>query len=341
MKEPLTVDLKYLIEDYNKYFENSDLPDLSTSKGRKQAQRAFDDIISRRRGNNYASSKSYVNQLKNDNYIDKAIRLYGKLITTNDLDETERKFLSGALQVKEVRNHITNVFSKPSEPPFDSIFTNVRRDLDSKNIQDPQTLNHPKLIIKDLNLSSKIDSSKQDYISQLNNKKNKTSRKKSSSLDTKEYFPEKAMEYDASWMEVPNMQANSTRTTMGVYINQKQQDIRNERSRRMNSYLPTDDLDQEEKRLNAIANKYYQGHNENDWTSLTKDDYRFIALNSKNKGTLGVEYRKKALKDMQKRVKEGKMSEQEYLQILNYWKQHNLTLGTDTYTKDEYKNLFN
>jgi len=35
MKEPLTVDLKYLIEDYNKYFENSDLPDLSTSKGRK------------------------------------------------------------------------------------------------------------------------------------------------------------------------------------------------------------------------------------------------------------------------------------------------------------------
>lgn len=324
------VQLKRLIDDYTKYFEYSDLPDLSTAKGRKRAQDAFDEIIKRRAGNNFASSKEYVRELKEHNYIEQVKQLYSRLLSTNDLNEDERTFLSDALRMKRVREELINIHAnKPG------MFDNIESPITSRNTPDPQSLSHSNLTIRDLDLSPKVNTSKQAYIKRLNTST------QANPTESQEYPISIADTYDTDWMQVPDLNSKEARVYMGNYIDQKRRELNNRRAQRIQSYLPTDDIDQEEARLNTISNKYYQARDNNDWSPITEDDYKFLALNNQHKSMVDVEYRKKAVKDMRERVNDGRMTQQEFQDIINYWKKHNLTLGRDTYTKDEYKNLFN
>lgn len=334
--------LKRLIDDYNKEFEYSELPDLNTAQGRKRARQAFEDIMRRKEGANYASSKEYVKELREHNYLQKARELYSRLVTSNDLDEAERNFLSGALKHTNVRAELLREY--PSKGQFADNFASTQTALNEGMVPQSQSLDHPGLTIRDLDLSPRVSQPKQSYIKRLNKKK-PTTNSDGIPLENRDYYPEIDYEHAGDWIPVPNDLNNlSIQDSLRTFINQKRSDLLTERDRRVKANLPTQDLDAEEARLNTIQNKVQQGYHKSgdqeDWSKLTKDDYRYIALNNSRRATLGVDYRKRALADMQERVRKGQMTKQEMQGIIDYWNKHNLFLGNETFTNEQYKNLF-
>lgn len=308
MGNHLSVPVKYLTDDYDKYFENSDKPDLNTRKGRKQAKRAFKHILSDKKGN-FDSASKYVKQLREKEDLRLEV---AREHLQNQADELLAQY-NGNINDPEYIKTLYNIQGKDrnlTQQEMDVVSNAINTGLMQtllasditvdNNVEVPQYSDVPLVMASPIKQWEAPSTPLEREKPKIRRSKNRqTSSKNLEDLlvftpSTKSRYPDDPQYYDNARGQEKGMKAN-------FYLARKRQE-------------PETDM--------RLWNKWQMALQKGD--TLSNEAFRELQRTEINRPALMRRYRNTILQDMGNRITQGLASEKDLSNIINFWESHNL-----------------